>query len=372
MNYKFIDLFSGIGGFRLAFEDLGCKCVFSSDIDKFANQTYKKNFGDEPHTDITKVKKEDIPSFDILLAGFPCQPFSYAGQNQGFEDKTRGTLFFDIVRIIKHHRPKMFLLENVKGLKSHKKGETLQVIESTLRNLDYDIHWEIIDSLKFGVPQKRERWYCVGFDKKIKFEFPKGSNIRKTLKDILDENSNQDPSLKLTDFEIDRIQYHFQSDEIRVKHDNSKYEPHTKKGKYGIYSFQKPDGSLRFHVGDRAKTQIQEAFYSCIDTYACTIIANRVPKLWDIKRKLSVREAARLQGFPDSFEFPVSNAQAYKQLGNSVVVPVIRAIGQKMLEAYANEQPRLDLFDFHKSGKKVINKKPIINHTPSSQVICNI
>jgi DNA (cytosine-5)-methyltransferase 1 len=344
MKYKFIDLFCGIGGFRQAFDELDCECVFSSDIDKYANITYEANFGQMPHGDITQIAELAIPQFDILLAGFPCQPFSYSGRNEGFEDKTRGTLFFDVVRIIKHHKPKMFLLENVKGLKSHNSGETLRTIEETLIKLGYHVSWSIIDSLKFGVPQKRERWYCVGFDKEIEFEFPKGKNIIPKLKDIISDEYNDDESLKLTDFEISRIDYHFKSEEIRVKHDNSKYAPNTKKGKNGIYSFQKADGSLRFHVGDVAKTQIQEAFYSCLDTYACTIIANRTPKLWDLKRKLSVREAARLQGFPDDFVFPVSKNQAYKQLGNSVVVPVIKAIGEKMLNSYQNERKTSNLF----------------------------
>ena len=348
MNYKFVDLFSGIGGFRYAFEELGCECVFSSEIDKFANITYEANFGELPFGDITKISEKDVPYFDILLAGFPCQPFSYSGRNKGFEDKTRGTLFFDIVRLLKYHKPKMFLLENVKGLKSHNKGKTLKVIEETLINLGYSIQWTIIDSLKFGVPQKRERWYCVGFDKEIKFDFPKGKTNFPKLREILDDKYNNDESLRLSDFEISRIEDHFKSKDIRVKHDNSKYAVNTKKGKYGVYSFQKPDGSLRFHVGDVAKTQIQEAFYSCQDTYACTIIANRVPKLWDLKRKLSVCEAARLQGFPETFVFPVSDAQAYKQLGNSVVVPVIRNIGSKMIESYKVNKPKIkqiNIFD---------------------------
>lgn len=340
---KFIDLFCGIGGFRSAFDDLGGECVFSSDLDKFANQTYSENFGDIPHGDITQIKESEIPDFDILLAGFPCQPFSYAGRTEGFEDKTRGTLFFDVVRILKHHKPKMFLLENVKGLKSHNNGDTLKIIEDTLTGLGYSIQWKIIDSLKFGVPQKRERWYCVGFDKNIEFAFPQGDNDQRNLRDIIDK-SEKDPALNITKFEMDRIKHHFNSNDKRVKHDNSKYDPNTKKGKHGIYSFLKPDGSLRFHVGDIAKTQIQEAYYSCLDTYACTIIANRVPKLWDIGRKLSVREAARLQGFPEYFKFPVSNAQAYKQLGNSVVVPVIKAIGKSMLESYESNNLKMDLF----------------------------
>ena len=143
-QYKIIDLFCGIGGFRLAFEKQGCKCVFSSDIDEFAQQTYFDNFNEIPVGDITKVEASDIPSFDILTAGFPCQPFSYAGLCQGFEDQTRGTLFFDICRILAYHKPKMFFLENVKGLISHNQGETLKVILQNLKELGYDIHWKVL------------------------------------------------------------------------------------------------------------------------------------------------------------------------------------------------------------------------------------
>ena len=334
-KYAFIDLFCGIGGFRLAFESQGGKCVFSSDIDPFAQQTYHDNFGEYPTGDITKVEAKDIPPFDILTAGFPCQPFSYAGLCQGFEDQTRGTLFFDICRILAYHKPKMFLLENVKGLVSHKQGDTLKVIENNLRDLGYDIHWKILCSLDYGLPQKRERWYCVGFDKKIDFQFPEPLKTKAILRDIINLE-DKTPSLTLTEFEKQRIEYHFAhcDKEERVKHDNSKYEPHTKKGKYGIFSFQKPDGSLRFHVGDKAKTQIQEAFYACLDTYAPTIIAGRTPKLWDIGRRLSVLESKRLQGFPDNFLFTVSDNQAYKQLGNSVSVPVIRLIAEAMIKSY--------------------------------------
>lgn len=334
-KYKFIDLFCGIGGFRIGLERNGGKCVFSSDIDSFAQQTYHDNFGETPVGDITKVEAKDIPSFDILAAGFPCQPFSYAGLGKGFEDQTRGTLFFDVCRILAYHKPKMFFLENVKGLVSHNKGKTLRVILENLKELGYDVHWKVLSSLDFGVPQKRERWYCVGFDKKVDFEFPKPLEKTPTLRDIVDTNDNN-PSLKLTKFEMDRIKYHFAhcKEQERVQHDNSKYAPNTKKGKYGIFSYQKPDGSLRFHVGDVAKTQIQEAFYACLDTYAPTIIAGRTPKMWDLGRKLSVLEAKRLQGFPDDYVFTVSDNQAYKQLGNSVSVPVIEAIVRNMIEAY--------------------------------------
>lgn len=339
-SFKFIDLFAGIGGFRIALQNLGGKCVFTSEWDKYSQITYRANFGETPFGDITKEStKNYIPDeFDVLCGGFPCQPFSYSGKNEGFKDKTRGTLFFDILEIIEKHNPKMFFLENVKGLVSHEKGETMNTIISSLQNLGYDVHWKVLNSLNFGVPQKRERWYCVGFNKKIDFQFPKGNpSSSPKLKDIIEVNN--DSKLKLSDFEIERINFHFSnnSNSERVLHDNSRYSPNTKKGKHGIYSFQKADNSLRFHVGDVSKTQIQEAFYACTNTYAPTIIANRVPKLWDIERKLSVLESKRLQSFPDNFIFPISDNQSYKQLGNSVTINVIESIMQQMLKFYNNE-----------------------------------
>lgn len=340
-SLKGIDLFCGIGGFRLAMQDNNVECVFSSDIDKFAQQTYESNFHEVPTGDITKVAAKDIPSFDMLAAGFPCQPFSYAGEKKGFEDTTRGTLFFDICRILEYHKPAMVFLENVKGLVSHKNGETLATVIDNLKKLGYYPHWQVLSSLDYGLPQKRERWYCVAFREDVPFEFPKPLGGHPTLRDIVDLDDHS-PQLAISKFELDRIDYHFAhcKETERVQHSNAKYAPNTKKGKYGVYSFQKPDGSLRFHVGDPAKTQIQEAFYSCLDTYASTIIANRTPKLWDIRRKLSVLEAKRLQGFPDDFVMPVSDAQAYKQLGNSVSVPIIKMIMKNMIDTYEKEIKR--------------------------------
>ena len=330
---RFIDLFAGIGGFRIALEEFGHKCVFSSEMDKYCQKVYEDNFKDTPSGDITQISENSIPDFDILTAGFPCQPFSYAGRQEGFNDKTRGTLFFDVLRIIKAKRPKMFLLENVKGLKSHNNGETMDIILSALKELGYDVHWKILDSHKFGVQQKRERWYCVGFDKKVDFKFPIQTNPNTTLKDIVDVEAKH-PDLELSEFEKSRIQHHFSSSEIRVPHDNSMYAPNTKKGKHGVFSFLKPDKTLRFHIGDAAKTQIQEAYYCSLDSVAPAIIAAREPKLWDISRRLSVDECRKLQGFPDKFIFNVSNLQAKKQLGNSVAVPVIREIVRNMLYYY--------------------------------------
>ena len=335
-SFTFIDLFAGIGGMRLGAQNYGGKCVFSSEFDKFAQNTYSLNYGEFPFGDITTIKEHSIPDHDLLLAGFPCQPFSYSGRTEGFEDKTRGTLFFDVLRILEAKKPKIALLENVKGFKSHDKGNTMHIALNALDEAGYNTYWTILNSYDYGVPQYRERWYCVAIRKDLdseSFKLPDQRDRKTKLKDIIDIEL-KDSSLSLNDFELKRIEYHFNNNhkEERVKHDNSMYAPHTKKGRHGVYSYSKNDGSLRFHVGDVAKTQIQEAFYACLETYAPTIIANRVPKLWDIRRKLSVVEASRLQGFPDNFKFDVSNAQAYKQLGNSVTVPVIEALVMKIKE----------------------------------------
>lgn len=331
---KFIDLFAGIGGFSLALENNGMECVFASEIDIHCAKVYKDNFGKTPVGDITKINASEIPDFDFLTAGFPCQPFSFAGNKQGFSDKTRGTLFFDICRILEEKKPEMFLLENVKGLRTHDKGETLRIITKTLTDLGYTIYHKVLKSYDFGVPQYRERWYCVGFKKNIPFIFPEGNKRRTTIRDIVD-NGNNDESLKLSDFELDRIDHHFTNMENyengRVPHDNSKYAPNTKKGKHGIFSYLKPDTTLRFHVGDKAKSQIQEAYYVSLDSVAPTIIATRAPKLWDLRRKFSILECKRIQGFPDNFKMDVSDLQARKQLGNSITVTVVDMIVKTML-----------------------------------------
>lgn len=343
-KFNFIDLFAGIGGFHIALHEIGGRCVFASEKDKFARLTYEANFkklspqlftSGHFNEDINSEHLEysEIPDFDILCAGFPCQPFSYSGKNRGFQDKARGTLFFSILKILEAKRPKALFLENVKGLKSHNNGKTLETIIESIRALGYYPKWKILDSLKFGLPQKRERWYCVGFLEETDFEFPEGSEEIVKLSSIVDVNDANE-KLRLPPQEVKRIENHFRKAKNgeRVRHDNSQYSASSKKGRHGIYSFQKSDGSLRFHVGDIAKTQIQEGFYSCLDTYSSTIIYNRVPKLWDLNRKLSVLECKRLQGFPDDFKFPVSDNQAYRQLGNSVALPVVRAISKEIIK----------------------------------------
>ncbi len=338
-KYTFIDLFAGIGGFRIPMEKHGLQCVFSSENDEKCQKVYAHNFKELPKGDITKIHTSEIPDFDILVAGFPCQPFSYAGKLQGFEDKTRGTLFFEIFRILKEKSPKMFILENVKGIKSHDEGKTMNVILKSLNKLGYTVYWDILNSTDFGLPQNRPRWFCVGFKEKIHFEFPKGVGKKVKLQDILDKKNN-DPKLKLSKFESDIIDFHFKncpinnSEQIRVQHDNSKYAPDTKKGKHGVFSYLKPDKTLRFHVGDYAKTQIQEAFYCHKGSITPAILATRAPKLWNPKRRLSVTECKKLQGFPDWFEFPTIDSVAKKQLGNAVSINVIESIVEKMLSHY--------------------------------------
>ena len=338
-KFTFIDLFSGIGGFRIAMEKHGGECVFSSDNDAQCQKVYMENFGEAPFGDIRKIQASSIPDFDILAAGFPCQPFSYSGKLKGFDDEISGTLFFDIYRILKEKKPKMFLLENVKGLKSHEQGKTLELIIKSLKSIGYTLYWEIINSYDFSLPQDRPRWFCVGFNDQVKFEFPKGSPKKTILRDIL-ETENSNPKLKLTKFEIDRINFHFKKcpinsiKQIRVQHDNSSYKSNTKKGKYGVFSYLKPDKTLRFHIGDFAKTQIQEAYYCHPDSFTPAIIVARAPKIWNPPRQLSVEECKKLQGFPDWFKFSVLDSTAKKQLGNAVSINVVDPIVGKMIEFY--------------------------------------
>jgi DNA (cytosine-5)-methyltransferase 1 len=187
-KYKFIDLFAGIGGMRILFEQLGSKCVFSSEFNKYSQQTYKANYGEFPHGDITKINTSDIPSFDILLAGFPCQPFSNTGLKKGFED-IRGILFFDICRVVDFHRPQVLLLENVKGFKNHDRGKTFQVVKEILNDFGYSVNVKILNANDFGIPQNRERIYIVAFrDKNIFFNFPKLPKIPTLVGDILEED----------------------------------------------------------------------------------------------------------------------------------------------------------------------------------------
>ncbi len=318
---KFIDLFCGIGGFRIAFESVGANCVFSSDIDKYACETYKNNFGEFPLSDITKINEKEIPNFDILCAGFPCQPFSIGGLRKGFQD-TRGTLFFDIERIIKEKRPKAFILENVKGLVNHDKGKTLNTIINKLADrvngnenlnkfkdcLNYDIHYKVINSKKFGVPQNRERIYIIGFDKQTDFKFPTG-NKEKKLTEVIDYSLE---SNKISPILENNIETHLK---------NHKKYSEVKDLEYLLaYEVRKSRSTFRF------------------DNLSPTLTAkmgtggNNVPVLVNQKRKLSTDECLKIQGYPKNFKIKPNYSQSYKQIGNSVSVPVIKALAKEIVK----------------------------------------
>lgn len=307
-RFRFIDLFAGIGGIRIPFQELGGECVFSSEWDKFAQKTYRVNFGEEPHGDITKIAAPDIPDFDVLLGGFPCQPFSQAGLKKGFAD-TRGTLFFEIERIIKEKRPRAFLLENVKQLKGHDHGRTLQVILKHLDDLHYYVRYAVLRARDYGVPQNRERIYIVGFDMDYfnlpdhyEFLFPAPTHTTTCLGDILEQNVDEKYTI---------------SDALWEGHQRRKSEHKIKGNGFGYSLFNRQS--------EYANT-ISARYYKD----GSEILIEQEGKN---PRKLTPRECARLQGFPEEFIIPVSDTQAYKQFGNSVAVPVVRAVARKIIEA---------------------------------------
>ncbi len=281
---RFIDLFAGIGGIHLALHNVGAKCVYVSEMDKYARKTYKTNFkkispevfNDEQFAgDITKVDENKIPDFDILCAGFPCQPFSVAGFKKGFGD-TRGTLFFDIARIIKVKQPKAFILENVKGLFLHQNGQTLLRMKDILEEMGYSFYYKVLAASDYGIPQNRHRLLMVGFkDKSIEFEFPKPVPLKYTMSDIFEGECPK---------------------------------------KIGF--------TLR--VGGRGSGLHDRRNW---DTY---LVNGK-------ERRLTPKEGLKMQGFPNTFEFPVSEAQAMKQLGNSVAIPMIQAVAQNVINLLRNK-----------------------------------
>ncbi|MCE2930016.1 MAG: DNA cytosine methyltransferase [Vampirovibrionales bacterium] len=305
---RIIDLFAGIGGIRLgvehAFGASNVDCVFTSEIDVNALRTYNHHFKEDNFPlDITTVAERSVPSHDLLLAGFPCQPFSQAGLKKGFED-CRGSLFFDIARILKEHRPTMFLLENVKQLKGHDKGRTLKTIIAVLEEMDYTVHIDVLRAKDFGVPQNRERVFIVGIlGNNSSFQFPRPSHIHTSVSSILEQDV--DPKYTI-------------SDRLWEGHQRRKKE-HLEKGNgFGFSLFSETSTytntiSARYYK-DGSEILIEQA--------------GKNP------RKLTPREAARLQGFPDTFEIPVSDTQAYRQFGNSVAVPVIQAIGVELSKVW--------------------------------------
>lgn len=320
---KFIDLFCGIGGFRIAFEGVGCKCVFSSDWDKYAQVTYEANFGEKPHGDIHTVAVADIPKFDILCAGFPCQPFSIAGvskklslgRKHGFEDEKQGNLFFSIAEILDYHQPAAFVLENVKNLKSHDKGRTFDVIYRTLSGaLGYTVYQRVIDA-RSVVPQHRERIYLVGFKPARFFEFPEFPNTGPRLMSILE----RDPPSKYT--LTDHLWRYLQA-----------------------YAQKHRAAGNGFGFGLVTGNDVARTLSARYHKDGSEILLSQGPGR--NPRRLTPRECCRLMGFPSSFRIPVSDTQAYRQFGNSVVVPVVEHIAQRVVDALqrrADYQPDLVL-----------------------------
>lgn len=297
---KFIDLFCGIGGFRVAMDE-ACKendiisdCVFSSDIDTFCQDSYEANFGHRPTGDITQVDEKDIPDHDILFAGFPCQPFSIIGQMQGFSD-IRGTLFFDIARILKHKQPKAFILENVKQLVGHDKGRTLKVILKTLQDLGYEVHYAVLNALDYGLPHKRERVIIVGHQQPIYFSFPSPIRPFKPLSEIIEKR-------------------------VDSKYYASEYIMEKRKKKH--------QSAYKLSIWHENK-----AGNICSYPYSCALRAGASYNylLVNGERRLTPREMLRLQGFPDSYKIVVNDSQARKQAGNAVPVNMVKAVILKLL-----------------------------------------
>ncbi|WP_159799855.1 DNA cytosine methyltransferase [Flavobacterium sp. MK4S-17] len=322
-SFKFIDLFAGIGGFRMALQNLGGKCVYTSEWDEQAKKTYRANYGEVPFGDITKEKnKAYIPdNFDILCAGFPCQAFSIAGKRGGFED-TRGTLFFDVAEIIKRKKPKAIFLENVKGLRNHNGGKTLATILNVLRNdLNYFVpEPQIINAKDFGVPQNRERIFIVGFHKNLnieKFIYPEPKGIHVTFGKNVKEGQTVATKYYLSTQYLDTLKQH------KARHE--------KKGNGFGYNIIPDDGIANaIVVGGMGRERNLVYDDRLTDFNPTTKIKGEVNR--EGIRKMTPREWARLQGFPDNFIIPVADASAYKQFGNSVAVPAIQATAEKILE----------------------------------------
>ncbi len=321
-TFKFIDLFAGIGGFRLALQNLGGKCVFTSEWDENAKKTYRANFGETPFGDITKdYTKNYIPeNFDILCAGFPCQAFSIAGKRGGFED-TRGTLFFDVAKIIKNRKPKAIFLENVKGLRNHNGGKTLATILNVLRNdLDYYVpEPQIINAKDFGVPQNRERIYIVGFRKDLginSFTYPEPLEVKVSFE-------------KIKEKKIVPTKYYLSNQYLQTLINHK--ERHENKGNGFGYAIIKDDEiSNAIVVGGMGRERNLVIDRRITDFTPTTHIKGEVNR--EGIRKMTPREWARLQGFPDNFIIPVADASAYKQFGNSVAVPAIQATARKIID----------------------------------------
>lgn len=318
---KMIDLFAGIGGIRIAFESNGVKCVKSSEIDKYACQTYRNNFGEEPLGDITKIMPEELPEFDIIAAGFPCQPFSLGGLRKGFED-TRGTLFFEVARLIKARKPKAFFLENVEGIVNHDGGKTLNVIEETLTNLGYVFQWKVMNACDYGIPQNRKRWYCVGFRNnldigfegqnescEIIYRFPVKRELMYTVNDVISPISTNEYDVTKT-----------------CRSNIEKYlESYLASGKY-----EEGNVILANEIRPSRCNFRSDGISQCLTAKMGTG-GNNVPVYVGEMRKLTEKECLRIMGFPDWYRISPNCMHSYKQIGNSVVVTVVSELAKEMV-----------------------------------------
>ena len=305
-QFDFIDLFAGIGGIRIGFESVGGKCVFSSEWDKSAQETYKANFGEQPFGNIAKIDVAEIPDHHILLAGFPCQPFSIIGKQQGFAD-TRGTLFFEIERILQAKRPMAILLENVKQFRTHDNGQTCRMVLDSLQQLGYHTHVAVLNALDYGVAQKRERTFIVGFDKPLVFRFPEPYPHRPRLEDVLETESVVDKKLRASDMICKKRLQRLKEQGREPFYPSMWHE--NKGGHIGMHPFS---CALRHN-----------ASYNYL-----LVNGNRRP---------TGREMLRFQGFPESFKIIVDHSSIRAQAGNAVAVPVITAIAAEMMIALRNE-----------------------------------
>lgn len=307
-KFKFIDLFAGIGGTRMGFTNAGGECVFSSEWDRYCQKTYQANYQEVPHGDITKINPGEIPDFDVLVAGFPCQPFSSIGKRQGFEHATQGTLFYDILRIIKGKKNKAFLLENVPGLQTHDSGNTFKVVVDALSDAGYKVNFKVLNASDFGVPQQRKRIYIVGFRKKIfgdiDFDFPAGVKKKDYINNHLEKN--------VSGYSI------------------SEYLQKN-------YLFKKDDGRpLTIDRNSKVQVKTLVSTYHKIQRLTGTFVKDGPTGL----RMFTENECKAIMGFPKDFIIPVSRTQMYRQMGNSVVVPVIQAIATEMSKVLAAENKK--------------------------------
>jgi DNA (cytosine-5)-methyltransferase 1 len=337
-SLTFIDLFAGIGGFRYALEEFGLDCVFSSEWDKHAQVTYKANFGDNPHGDITKITLDDIPDHDVLCGGFPCQAFSVSGKRKGFED-TRGTLFFDVARIAKYHQPKVLFLENVKNFAVHDNGKTLATVINTLDEIGYNSFYKVLNASNFGVPTARQRIYIVAFRKDLNitnFDFPKKAGNQISLLDILEKDNQETKACEII------------RDDIYLK------PVIVEKDIFGNYP-QKPIRVGTINGGGQGERIYSPLGHSItLSAHGGGAAAKTGAYLINGKiRKLTPRECARVMGFPESFKIPVTKTQAYKQFGNSVAIPVLKAIFKEVLNKLENNQNNQNIWQIEENTQQI-------------------